>query len=82
MSSLLASDDDKRIGDRVVVSHLESPYRGQVGVIAQEHSAYSLYYGTRVVVVLLESGLPLPIVAESLLKSPYQNEPLEAVPRV
>jgi len=75
-------DDQIRVGDRVVVSETGAPYVSQVGTVVSEDQTISWYYGMRVVLMLLESGLRIRIAADSLIRSPYQNERLEAVPSV
>lgn len=71
--------DEPQIGDRVVVTYLGSEYVAQVGHIVSEDQAVSWYYGTRIVLVLLESGERMRFATSVLAKSPYQNESLVTV---
>jgi hypothetical protein len=75
-------DENLNVGDRVVISDNAGALIGEAGTISSLDSLMTLYYGTDVVFVLLDSGERIRAFPQCLIKSPYQNEPLEVVPNV
>lgn len=75
-------DSDISIGDRVVLGEGTTFFTGWAGVVAGHEEYMSLFWGTDIVSVLLDDGPKITAEVKTLIKSPYQGEPLEEVPSV
>ena len=69
-------------GDRVVLGEGAGNFVGTAGVVLKKEEMYSIFYNTDVYVVMSDEGEKIAAFKGVIIKSPYQNEPLEEVPSV